>query len=325
MVKRVIPLLLIPLVVVFSLLASDVNGAAQLKYPTRPVTIIVAFAPGGSGDLAVRVFAPYLSEKWGVPVQVVNKPGGNGIPARVDVLQSAPDGYTILSEGPDEVSLLVTIYDLPFKILEGTCIANASSSPCVYSVPASSPWRTLKDVGEAIKKDPQSFVWVSGGTTSTPSFANRQFIASWGVDPAKTKEVVGRGGAETAAFLAGGHVQFGCPAPGVVLAPAQAGTIRPLAITSKERFPLLPEVPTTRELGYPQLDCQQKRGFTGPANLPLEIVEKWNQTLKSALADPKIISQLQKVGHLPLYENPAEFRNDAIKGIEEVKKLFHIK
>ncbi len=88
---------------------------------------------------------------------------------------------------------------------------------------------------------------------------------------------------------------------------------------------MLPEVPTTRELGYPHLDCQQKRGFTGPANIPSEVVEKWNQTLKGALADPKIISQLEKVGHMPFYENPTDFRNDAIKGMEEAKKLFNIK
>lgn len=315
----------ISLLAVLVLLGAGSTGPAQAKYPTRPVTVIVPYITGGTLDIMDRVLAAYLAEKWGVPVQIVNKPGGNTIPATLEVMQSAPDGYTLVADSQGSCSMLIVIKDLPFKVLNRSFVAIAAATPMMYTVPASSPWKTMKDLAEGIKKDPEGLVWASGGSTSTPSVAIRQLLSSLNVDIAKTKEIVSKGGAESMAFIAGGHVKLGSPTPVSAMAALKAGTVRPLAVTSRERFPLLPDVPTTRESGFPNLDIQLWGGFSGPPNLPGEVIETWNQTLKSALADPKVVGQLRNIGAVPYYLNSAEFRNLTVKEMEEAKKLFNLK
>lgn len=314
-------------VAIFSLLlvGSSEQAQSQMKYPNRAISILCPYSPGGTLDVVSRIGAAYLSEKFGVPVNVINKPGGNAIPATLEVMNSTPDGYTLLAESQASCSLLVLVKDLPFKIMDRTYIADVTNAPMLLLVPASSPWQTLGDLVNSIKKNPDGFTWISGGSASVPAYVIRKFFASIDVDILKTREVMAKGGGEQVTQVAGGHVNLTSLAPASTLPAIKAGTVRPLAITSRGRHPMLPNVPTTRELGYPDVDIEVWGGFSGPLNLPSDIVDIWNNALQKALPDPKFNSRYENVGVPVFYRNPAEARNLVLKEMEEVKKLWGIK
>lgn len=137
---------------------------SQEKYPTRPIEIIVPYAPGGGTDLSARITAAYLSKRWGVPVNVVNKPGGNTVPACLEVYRAAPDGYTMLQDGLGSGPLLeVVVKNLPFKIMDRTFIGVATGVAMFIVVPPNSPFMTMKDLETEAKKDPGNFSWTSLG------------------------------------------------------------------------------------------------------------------------------------------------------------------
>lgn len=293
---------------------------AQIKYPNRPISLIVPMGVGGAIDVTSRVLAANLSEKFGVPVNVINKPGGNMVPATLEVMNSAPDGYTILSETVN-CSFLVFQKDLPFKITDRTFMAIASSAPLMPVVHSSAPWKTFADLAEAIKKKPEGFAVVSAGVTNVTGLAVRQLFSVLGVDFLKAREILIKSGAEQIALIAGKNAHLTFLAPASSLPSIKGGVLRSLAITSRERIPQLKDVPTTRELGYPTLDAQLWVGFSGPPRLPAEIVEIWNQNLQKVLKDPRSISQLDKVGMVPYYHNADETRRTVLKEMAEVQKL----
>ncbi len=313
------------LIVFFLMAGLGGEAMSQAKYPVRAITVICPYGTGGTLDVVTRLSAAYMSEKFGVPVNVVNKAGGNAIPGTLDVLSSSPDGYTLLSESQPCSSMLILFKDLPFKIMNRTFIAIVTNAPMMLLVPASSPWKTLDDLANAIKKSPDTFTWISTGSTSIPAYVVRQFLAAIGVDVLKTREVPGKGGGEQITQVAGGHVNLTALAPASSLPSIKAGAVRALAITSKERIPMLPEVPTTKELGYPSIDAEVWAGFSGPPGIPSPVVDQWNQILKKAQTDPKFTSRFANVGVPLLYRNPSESKELVLKEMEEIKKLWGVK
>jgi tripartite-type tricarboxylate transporter receptor subunit TctC len=196
---------------VLTLVASVEYAPCQEKYPTRAINIIVPFAPGGSTYTSARVTASFVSKKWGVPVNVVNKPGGNTIPGTLEVYASPPDGYTLLGDALPMCSLLdVAVKDLPFKVMDRTFVSMTTFSAQDIIVPATSPYKTLKDLMEDARKDPENFSWSSLGGVSGNDFGARMFFKAAGVDVARTKPVMSKGGAQGAALVAGGTCQNGC-------------------------------------------------------------------------------------------------------------------
>lgn len=312
---------------VFFFLMVGFGGEAQSqpKYPTRAISMIVPYAAGGTLDRVTRLGCMYMSEKLGVPVNVVNKPGGNCIPGILEVMSSAPDGYTLLAENPASTSILVLHKDLPFEIMNRSFINILTNAPQVFIVSGSSPYHTLDDLAKAVKKNPETLTWASPGSTSHPSMVARQFFSALGVDGSKTREIPAKGGSENIIQVAGGHVAMTILSPPSSLPVIKAGSARALAVTSEGRCPMLPNVPTTRELGYPSVNGLYWHGYSGPPNLPSYVVDTWNQTWKKAIKDPEFISRLDKVGTYIYYRNPAETREVVLKEIEEVKKLWGVK
>lgn len=299
----------------------DGQTQSQSKYPGRPISVIVPYSVGGSLDVVIRINAAYLSEKWGVPVNVINKPGGNSIPACLEVMSGAADGYTFLAESSASCSLLTLVKDLPFKVIERTFVCTIAGSPMMLLVPPSKPWRTMADIAEAIKKNPDSFTYSTGGV-SVPAIVLRQFFAVMGADVLKMRDVMNKGGGEAVTMVAGGHVNLASLAPASTLSAIKAGIVRPIALTSKERYPALPDVPTTKEAGFPSVDFQLWHGFSGPPNLPVQIVDMWNQTIQRAHKDPKFIARLNNAGMLAVYRNSADTKEWALGEVREIKKLW---
>ena len=297
---------------------------SQEKYPTRPIEFIVPFGSGGGTDLTIRIMAAYLTRIWGVPVHVVNKPGGNTIPAcLLEVYVANADGYTLLCDGLPSSSMLgAAVKNFPFKIMDRTFIASMSSFALVFMVPPASPMKSLKDLEAEAKRNTETFTWTSLGGASQQDFGTRQFFKTINVNVQKTKPVFAQSGSQAMSLTAEGHVIMGISATPSALPGIKRGNVKPLAVTSKERFPDLPDVPTTAELGYPTVDVIQWNGPSGPPNLPSYVVNTWNKALQEMVRDPEVIAEFRKIGASPFYLGAHEIREYVTKEIEKVEKLW---
>jgi tripartite-type tricarboxylate transporter receptor subunit TctC len=299
---------------------------SQEKYPTRPIEIIVPFGPGGSTDLNSRVIAAYLTKRWKVPVNVINKPGGNTVPACLEVYGAIPDGYTILNDSLPSASMVgAAVRSLPFKVLDRTFIGIYSATPLVFIVHTASPIKNLKDAEAEAKKSPETFTWVSMGGAGQQDFGTRQFLKAIGVDVRKTKPVMSQAGSQGASLTAGGHLVLGSAATSSALPVIRGGMVRAIAVASKERFPDLPDVPTTYEQGYPTVNALHWNGISGPPKLPSYIVEIWDKALQEMLKDPEAISKFKNVGAISFYRSATEMREYVAREAEEVDLLWGVK
>lgn len=299
----------------------SVNVVAA-EYPTKPITIILPYPPGGGIDIPGRAVAQYLSKKWGKPINIVNKPGGNTVPATLEMYQSKPDGYTLYIESSGSSSLQVaTIKTLPFKLEDRTFLAKAVFVPMVCLTHVEKAWKTLRDVAEYAKKEPANFKWAAVGTASVATFAAGQFMNVAGIDIEAAKRVTFKGGPDAVTALAGGFVDFLILGVAPSMAFVQAGKIRQLAVISPNRLEKIPDVPTAKQSGFPGLTASAWIGITGPPNLPREVIEKWNEGMKQASKDAEFVSKTRAVGNEVDYLPPDEFRKMVLEEAQSFTTL----
>jgi len=317
---------LLTVTMTFSLSGWTGQVAAEEKYPNESIAIIVPYSAGGSTDLVSRIVAAYLEGKWGVPVNVVNKPVGNTVPATIEVYNATPDGYTLFSDSyPSTSALPLIAKDLPFRIMDRTFICMTAISPMVMVVPSSSPHKTLAEVVAEAQTDPGDFTWASLGGVSTIDVHYRQFFKAVGVDASSTKPIMAQGGSAAATLAAGGHVKICCGSTTGVLPGIKAGNLRAVGITGSHRHPDFPGVPTFEELGYPGVNVQNRLALTGPPRIPPSIVEIWDKAIQEMVRDGEVISKMKKIGLSPNYVSAHEMREHVEKEIGEIEKLFRLK
>lgn len=293
---------------------------AQQTYPSKPVEIIVPFAAGGSTDLGARILAEALQARWSVPVKVINRPGGNTVPGVEEVVRSAADGHTILMDGPGSSSMIETIVkSLPFKLQDRTFLALGAQTPLMLVVSADSPFKTLADAVDAANRDPAAFSWTSGPGTTDMTF--RRLFQNAGIEHTRTRPVQVKGGAEAITLTAGGHVKVGVGFWGTIAPLVSAGKLRVLAVAGPQRFPAIPDVPTTAEAGLPDLIVLQWIGFSGPANLAPEIVLTWERSIAAVSQDPAVVQGLGRIGLVP-YPSTADGMRSFV--LEEAKVVKHL-
>ena len=310
-------------VIIFALTLCSNEAGSREKYPTKPIDLAVSYAPGGGVDTSARLLAAYMNKKWGVPVNVVNKPGGNHVPALLEIYKAVPNGYSVIEDSIGSSAMLsIAVKNLPFNILDRTFIGIFTVVPMVLSVHPEAPFKNLKDIEEVAKKDPGSFTWTSIGGASPQDYTIRKFLKLIGVDVFKTKPIMSQGASQAIILTAGGNVKVGVASITSSFAAIKGGIIRPLAITSKTRHPNVPDVPTTAELGYPTIDILDRYGPSGPPGLPSYIVDTWDKAMREMLEDPEAISKMKNLGLMPLYLNSNETREYVIKTIEELKELY---
>lgn len=303
----------IPLLGLLMVGAMASGASAQAPYPTKAIQLVVTFSAGGGSDVIARVNAKYLAAEFKVPVNVSNKGGGNQIPGVLSVLNAPPDGYTLLSEQNASSSLHAVLRDLPYNWKERTFGPMLVQSTGAYYVPAKSPWKTLKDVADSMKKNPSSFTWTRLGGTSTTDFSIMKFIDAAGVDIAKTKPVAFEGTGPGLAAVAGGHVQFGFTAIGAILPLYRAGNLRILAVNGEKRWPALPDVPTIGESGFPGVMVTGWYAISGPKGLPKVVLDRLDAAAKKITADPAFEKDHIASGGRPVYMTPEQTRDYAIK------------
>ena len=276
-------------------------AGAQTKYPTRPIELIVPFVAGASTDSCARVLAQVLEARWSVPVKVINKPGGNTVPAVTEVMAAKPDGTTLLVDNIASSAMLDTVVrNLPFKVTDRTFVAMTAYTPMMFIVPADLPIKTLKDAAEALQKGTETFTWTSLGGVGAQDMVFRRFAAAAGVDVSKTRAVALKGGAEAVTMTAGGHVRLGTGTWSAIAAPLSAGKLRVLAVAGPDRWPRL-DAPTTAEAGFPDIEVAFWIGISGPPGLPADIVATWDTTLQDVLADKGVQDKLLNAGIIASY------------------------
>ena len=236
-------------------------------------------------------------------------------------MRAAPDGYTILVDTLGSSSMQFGMKDLPYKVEERTFMARAAASPMAFVIPYNSPWKTLKDLAEAAKKDPGSLTWTSLGGTSGTDLAMRQFFAAAGIDVPKTKMVTFPGAGPACNAVAGGHVQFSAATAGTILPLVASKNVRCIGVTSSERVKDLPDVPTTAQQGFPSVNAVFWIGFSGPPGLPGHVVKPWAETVSTVLKDPEVLTKLARVTSVTAFLGPDEFRKFVLDEARVIKEL----
>ncbi|MGI5836864.1 MAG: Bug family tripartite tricarboxylate transporter substrate binding protein [Chloroflexota bacterium] len=314
---------LVVMVATASLLMSGcAQKSAESDFPTKPVEITVAFAPGGSSDQQSRLLADYLSKKWGQPVSVVNKPGGGGAVGTGATAQAAPDGYSVNNGMINTLAFIPAAQvNSPYNWDSFTYLARLAVTPSVLTVNADSPYKTAKELIDAIKKDPSKFKAGVSGLSGTGAFGIAQLLNSQGVDLAQVKMVNFDGGSQVVTNLAGGHVDFAAQQLPEVLEMVKAGKLRALAQTNPERVKELPDVPTAKEAGFPEYTVMPESGYVGPKGIPAAVVAKWETSISEALKDKEFSAALEKTGAIPAFLNSEDYGAWIEKSYKDAKEL----
>ena len=286
-------------------LAVALTGCSQkASYPAKAIDVIIPLPPGGGSDLGIRAVAKGLSAELGVPVNVINKPGGNQVPGTKSALDAPKDGYTLLSEGASAGSLMVLQKNVPFKLEDRTFIAKVMEAPHAFFVSSKSPWKTLKDVAEAAKANPEQFTWAWMGGNTTTDLLVIKFLHESGVDVKKTKRVPVAGASKVAEAVAGNHIQFGAGGATAIWGLSKSGDIRVIAITGNKRLKGLEEVPTTSETGYSNISLNWWIGISGPKDMDKAAVQRLNEAAKKICEKPEFAKDLEAIGAYPAYLGP---------------------
>ena len=280
------------LLILFALIATE---ALAQPYPARPVRLVVGFAPGGAADFVARTLQDPLSRSLGQPIVVDNRPGAGSSIAAEHVAKSAPDGYTVLIASPSSILVNPLLSPKnPFQPLkELTPVAKVTSSPLVVAVNPGIGVNSLGELIEQAKKNPGKLNYATSGNGSAPHLAAVLFRRLAGVD---IVHVPFKGGAPAVQSVLAGDTQLSFATPPSVLPLVQAGRLRALAVTSRERTPLVPGVPGMVEAGLPDYEISFWYGFFVPTGTPAEAVRKLYASSVQALRAPKVNETLAREG-----------------------------
>ena len=279
--------------------------AAQ-AYPTRPVRIIVPFTAGGPATVMAHVIAQPLSESWGQSFYVENLPTGASNVGSATAAKSPPDGYTLLVVTPSFVinpSLYAKLaYD---PIRDFTPVILAVASPHVLLVNPSFPAKNVKELVALVKANPGKYSYASAGTGQSAQLAAELFKLAFGLD---IVHVPFNGGAPAVNSTMGGHTQMAFNALPSAAALIKEGKLRALAVTSGERAPEFPDVPTLAEAGAPGQESLFFQGIVAPAGTPKDIVDQLYREIEKILARPDVKDRLAAIGFGVTISSPEEFQ-----------------
>ncbi len=292
--------------VLWSVVAS--TGFAQDSYPSKPVTMIVPFPPGGVADIVGRPLAAQMEKALRQPVVVVNRTGAGGAVGMAAVAKSAPDGYTILM-GLSSISIFPVSDRImgkapSYEMKDFAPIALITADPTVLVVSADSPWKTLKDFVATAKAYPGQINYSSSGVYGTLHVAMEIFANAAGV---KLFHVPYQGGGPAVTALLGGQVHALASGPAAAIGQIRGGKMRALASWSTERLPLLPDIPTFKELGY-DAEFYIWSGVFAPAAAPAPVVDRLRAAVREAANSAEFKGAMEKVSTPVSYLDAPAFR-----------------
>jgi tripartite-type tricarboxylate transporter receptor subunit TctC len=286
------------------LVAASHPAPAQ-DYPQQPIHMIVPFGAGGGSDIIGRILADALQDRLGKAVVVENKPGAGGIIGNEFVAKATPDGYTLGVMTAGQIIAGVTRKDMPYDSAALTPVAQIASASMLIATRPDFPADSVKDLVAEAKADPGKIIFASPGFAATQHFAGELFKQTAGVN---LLHVPFRSSPEAINAVLGHHADVIFDTITALLGQVQSGALKPLAVTGKDRFPAMPNIPPAADSGVlPGYDVTTWYGVFGPPGMPPSIVAKLNKTLMDIIADDKIRERLVAVGVVVKGSSAAEF------------------
>ncbi len=274
--------------------AAATAAAQQSDYPSKLVTIVAAFPPGGTVDLLARTLGQKLSEQWNQKVIVENRPGASGVIGSQAVANSPPDGHTLLVIPITHVTNASLYAKLPFDPLaDFTPISLLASSPLVLVVNRAQPMSSVADVIAAARANPGKLNCGSGGNGTSQHLACELFKS---VAKVNIQHVPYKGNAAAMTDVIAGHIEMLFDQMATAVPHIQQGAVRAIALTSLERAPAMPQIATAAESGLPGFETTAWFGVVGPAKMPKDVVARIQTAFAKALREPDVKERLSSQG-----------------------------
>jgi tripartite-type tricarboxylate transporter receptor subunit TctC len=283
---------------------SAAKSARAVDYPTRPVTLVVPLSPGGAADTVGRIVAHHLSERLGHPFVVENRPGAGTVIGATAVARAAPDGYTLMVAGSGTLTTNVIVYrKLPYDPAKDfSFIAHTTNVPLVLVVNTSLPIQSLPDLIRRAKEKPNQFAYASSGPGTSNHLAGELLKSMGGIEMA---HVPYKGPVAALADVVAGHLPLMFADAGSALPLIRDGKVRALAVSSADRIPGAPEIPTVAETGVPGFSAISWHMIVAPAQTPNTIVETLRTELRQIMGLPEVQQTLASFGLVPVI-SPSE-------------------
>jgi tripartite-type tricarboxylate transporter receptor subunit TctC len=289
-------------------LGAAAHAAAQ-SYPAKPVRLIVTFAPGGAGDITGRLVGDKLSELWKQPVVIENRVGGGGRIGVEAVFRSEPDGYTLLLASNSHITNQVLLKDLGYDLVKDFAMLGlVTSTPMVLAVTPKMTPKSIKEFTDLARSNPGKLDYATCGVATIMHFAGELYKHA---TQTFVVHIPHRGCGPAASALAGGQIDVALVSMAPILPFARQGRVRMLGITTGERSPAAPDVPTFRESGIPELKdfvVENYYGFMAPGATPKEVQAKIEADLRRVIAAPDLLQRLANAGLDVFQRTPEQMR-----------------
>jgi tripartite-type tricarboxylate transporter receptor subunit TctC len=296
--------LALPALFALTLLAFTPAARAQQSYPAKPVHVLVPFAPGGAVDIVARTLADELGKRWPVPVIVDNRPGAGGTLAADAIAKAAPDGYSLAVVASGHPIAPFLYRKLPYDVFKDfTPVTLLGSAPNLALVRGDSTIRSVADLVAAARAKPGGLSYGHSGNGTSAHLAAELFKAMAKVD---IVSIPYKGGVPALNDLIGGHIPLGFNNLPEAVAMIRSGTVRALAVTTAQRSPLVPDVPTFDESGVTGYDTGVWWALLAPAGLPDEVKAKINRDAVDAMKAPAVRDRFNTLGAVPASSTPEE-------------------
>jgi tripartite-type tricarboxylate transporter receptor subunit TctC len=283
--------------------------AMAQNYPSKEIRLVVPFPPGGVTDLNARILAKHLTKLWGQPITVDSMPGGGGTKGTMFVLASPKDGYTMMMSATGQATQNPAIDSkLPYRWDEPTLVARTSVSPLVFVVKGDSPWNSLREVVDDVKKNPAQYRYGTSGVGGVGSLALSLLFGSNGVDVQKLGRVTLQGGSPLLDAVGTGETHFAAQYLAEMGPQLAEKKLKPLAVSTPERVKQLPNTPTSREAGFDTFTLIGWNGIVGPSQLPADVVARWNDAIKALAVDKAFVAETEASGAEVAYLDPERFK-----------------
>jgi len=294
-------------------------ATAQGSYPEKSLQLIVPFPPGGASDVVGRIIAGELETRLGKPVIVLNRPGGGTTIAAKEVVNAAPDGYTLFSSSNSTFTLQNAVKEnVPYdSARDFEPIAQTGTITMVLVTHRDNPIKDVAALVAAAKANPDKLSLASFGVATISHFAGELFKSSAGI---KMVHLPYKGSAPAMNDLMGKHIEYHVDTV-IAIRPLLESGVRPLAVFSAKRSPFLPDVPTLAELGYPNIDLVSWGTVVAPKGIPPAIRDRLASVLEEVVASPSVIERFQKVGYEAGFKRYSDWPGFIAKETAEMKEL----
>ncbi|MBB5692564.1 Bug family tripartite tricarboxylate transporter substrate binding protein [Muricoccus pecuniae] len=295
---------------------------AQGGFPDRPIRVVVPFPAGGTTDMLARLFAQRMTEGLGQPVVVENRGGAGGSVGADVVAKAAPDGHTLLFHNLTFSSTTVALQlanRAPHDIERDFApVSLAANVPMLLVAASAVPARDLKEFVAYARSSPQGLFYGSTGPGSIMNLAGEVLKRDAGIG---MEHVPFRGAAPMVQEMVAGRIQFGGDQLSTALSHVRGGTLKPMATLAAQRSVALPDVPTVREQGFPNMELRGWNGFFAPARTPEPVIARLQQEIAAAAAHPEVRRRMLEVGAEPAGSSPAELRQAVSEQVAQVRPL----